>query len=210
MTFPLAFDPINISHGGLTVELCPTLRAGLLIAQRYKGPDLLDRLNQIDVEAYRYLIGLGCNDQRRADAFLDMVSRSGLRHYQDFAFELYRFVIVSCGLDGEPSGMKQASTDEAPTGNPPTIAESLTQLFRYATGWLHWSPTDAWSATPAEIRIALDGHSELLHLIHGSSEAQDKAPTAYTADDLKRVDELGHDPAFERDKLRALNLKAGA
>lgn len=37
-------------------------------------------------------------------------------------------------------------------------------MFSIATGWLGWSPTEAWSATVPEIDAAVDGRIEWLRM----------------------------------------------
>lgn len=209
MTFRLAFDPIELKHGSDTVQLRPCLLAGLLTAQRYTVMQLLEHFEQTNITVLRYLIALGCDDYQRTDAFMAAVSKDGLVNFRAFTPALAEFITISLGLDYEPK--EKTPANSAVPGKPRTLDENLTDLFEFATGWLGWTPGAAWAATPAEILVARNGRYAMLRAIHGDgSETPDKAPTAYSAADLKRVDELGHDPAFERDKLRALNLKAGA
>jgi hypothetical protein len=209
MTVRLAYDAIEISHGGNTVPLRPCLLAGLLIAQRYTMPDLFDHLEQTNITALRYLIALGCDDYRRTDDFMAAVSKDGLVNFRAFTPALAEFIMISLGLDYEPD--EKTPTKSATTAKPRTHVENLTDLFEFATGWLGWTPGAAWAAIPAEILVARNGRYAMLRAIHGDgSETPDKTSAVYSADELKRVEELGHDPAFERDKLKALNARLAA
>lgn len=209
MTVRLAFDPIELKHGGDTVQLRPCLLAGLLIAQRYTVMQLLEHLEQTNVTVLRYLIALGCDDYRRTDDFMAAVSKDGLVNFRAFTPALAEFIMISLGLDYEPDDKGQAKSTTS--AKPRTHVENLTDLYGFATGWLRWTPGATWAAIPAEILVARNAHFDMIRTIHGDgSEAQDKTPAIYSADELKRVEELGHDPAFERDKLKALNARLAA
>ena len=74
---------------------------------------------------------------------------------------------------------------DALAGEPPRSIEPtpynrvLADLFSKATGWLGWSPEEAWHATPLEILTAVNAHVEKLELMAGSS-----ADGEDTADEL--------------------------
>jgi len=62
------------------------------------------------------------------------------------------------------------------SGKPLTFAEFHKQLFQIATGWLGWSPGQAWEATASEILLAYEGHIEKLRAIHGGSAEEEWTP----------------------------------
>jgi hypothetical protein len=83
--------------------------------------------------------------------------------------------------------------------------EVYRELYRTATGWLHWTPTEAWAATPTEINEAFAGHIAMLKAIHGS--ADDKPAKQTDPDQAARNVADGLDPEFDRAGLRALKAK---
>jgi hypothetical protein len=49
----------------------------------------------------------------------------------------------------------------------------ISWLFEIATGWLGWSPAEAYAATIAEIRLAHRGRISLLKAIFGGKSDED-------------------------------------
>ena len=75
-----------------------------------------------------------------------------------------------------PAPKEDAKAQAKASGPSLTFDQFHTELFSIATGWLAWSPSDAWAATPAEILAARDGRIAMLKMIFGSSDTQ--APAA--------------------------------
>ncbi|WP_176224551.1 phage tail assembly chaperone [Paracoccus sp. J56] len=102
---------------------------------------------------------------------------------------------------------------EAHDGKLITLGEYLDELFRFATVILQWPPSEIWQASPAEIEAVLKGHLERLEAIEnttGNHQLKTGSSTAYTPDRLKEVEELGYDPTFDRQALRALKARHNA
>lgn len=209
MTSRLALEPITLAHGNIAVRLRPSLRAGYLIAQKYSLDDLRDILDEIRFSDIVYLVNLGCDDENgTADLIAKLTTEKGLSGLYDFVPGIRAFIEESLGLVSSSDRAGTEGQSQAHFDEPDFIAE-FEGLYEFATGWLYWTPAETWAATPTEIHAARKGHFAMLRAIHGDSSErtpQDKPQTAYTADDMKRVEELGYDPAFERDKLRSLNL----
>ncbi len=74
----------------------------------------------------------------------------------------------------------------------------LATLFDVATGWLRWTPAQAWESTPTEISRAYAALIEQLKAIHGSGDEdkQQQAPEAYTSERMQQIEEQGFDPAL--------------
>ena len=113
----------------------------------------------------------------------------------------------------EDDQAKPRSTTRAETTGKPWAAH-FTDLYRYATGWLGWTPATAWDASCDEITTAFAAHVGRLVAVNGGKrddEADDpEGPVnVYSADRMTEIEELGHDPAFQRDKLRALKARMG-
>ena len=85
-------------------------------------------------------------------------------------------------------------------------------LYQYATGWLGWTPTKIWKASPAEIKAAFGAHVDhLVKMTPGLSGDTDlttaSASNAYTAECLAEIDALGYDPAFDRAAFERLQAQ---
>src|SRR5690606_40333271 len=66
------------------------------------------------------------------------------------------FVLAIAGIDpNDPTPAK-------PSGKPADPEQVFAQLFSIATGWLGWTPEEAWNATPAEIIAAKGGRTEMI------------------------------------------------
>lgn len=85
------------------------------------------------------------------------------------------------------------------------LREYFQSLYRYATGWLGWSPADTWTASPTEIEAAFTAHIDrLVMMAPGASETETDQPDNYTPERLRQIEEQGFDPAFDRHSLHAL------
>lgn len=84
-------------------------------------------------------------------------------------------------------------------------------LYDYATGWLGWTPAETWEASPVEIEVAFAAHVDrLIKMTPGAStesRTTAAASPAYTPERLREIEELGHNPAFDREGLRALKAR---
>jgi hypothetical protein len=122
------------------------------------------------------------------------------------ASPLAAFVLALAGI--EPDDATRPTPPPEPSLTP---ADFHTKLFETATGWLGWSPEQAWASTPDEIMAAKSGRTDLitdvLKAVFGTSDKRQTSSTTYTVDQLKQVDDLGHDPAFDRNAFD--QLKAG-
>jgi hypothetical protein len=202
MSIRLAHDPILLLHGDVTVQLRPSLRAGLLMAQKYELQELHDTILQCHLGVISHLVAIGCGDHNEAAKFLTAKLAGALYPLESLIDPLFEFIRQSFGLSNDDSG-------KAPTGMPVSFVDVFTELFEFATGWLQWSPADAWAATPAEIIYARKGHFAMLRAIHGSGEEEPEQQQTYTAARLKQVEDLGYDPAFDKNAFDALRQEFG-
>jgi hypothetical protein len=95
----------------------------------------------------------------------------------------------------------------APSGKPVAWADFYADQFAKATGWLGWTPEQAWNATPTEIDRAYSAHIAKLKAIHGSGEEEKQTDKAPDFDQIERNVAAGLDPEFDRAGLRALKAK---
>ena len=91
------------------------------------------------------------------------------------------------------------------SGKPVTWLEFYADLYENATGWLGWTPNQAWNATPTENCRAYAGHVAKLKAIHGSGE-EDKQLSQKSPDPEQAARNVaaGLDPEFDRAGLNAL------
>lgn len=155
---PLLSDT-TISLGSFSVTLRPTLRAAATLHQQWGGfAPLLKAVSQGSHSAICDLIRVSAITD--ASGVLDTIEYEAL-HFSLYALAepLARFVLSLAGVDEG-----QESRNE---GEPITFNEFHHRLFEIATGWLGWSPDQAWDATPGEILAAQKGRLELLQAIFG-------------------------------------------
>ncbi|WP_156933437.1 hypothetical protein [Mesorhizobium sp. LSHC412B00] len=98
---------------------------------------------------------------------LEIVADKGVRSLSSLCDDLSLFVAFCFGIDADAE--HPAETREK-AGKEFSIEAGLEQFFEIGTGWLGWSPTDTWAATPAEIIVAQRGLVARLKAIHGSAE----------------------------------------
>jgi hypothetical protein len=182
MTIRLAHDPILISHGAFIVRLRPSLRAGLLMAQKYSVEELAAKISELHLGAISHLVAIGCDEIDQAQALIGAVlAGNGVVGLADFHDELFAFIEISLGLSNDhDTGAKDARPSKSFDR-----ADALTDLYEFATGWLQWSPADTWAATPAEIVHARKGHFAMLRAIHGSGDDEQDPRDLPTEPEIK-------------------------
>lgn len=190
-----------IAHGGNTVTLRPSLRAATILESRYGFPALYRAVSDFNVTIISEIILSACSPRQDAAAFLSILGGRPL-----FPF----FLAVRQPLAELLSMLTPAPDPKAKpsTGKLVTWREVYQGLYAQATGWLGWTPETAWNATPTEIDRAYAAHIDKLKALHGSADDQATGEQSdYTPERLKEIDELGYDPAFDRDGLSVLRSK---
>ncbi|MDR6898088.1 hypothetical protein J2Y51_005131 [Bosea sp. BE109] len=149
----------------------------------------------------REIILTTATNRKDAAVFLDTMSR----------LPISRFVeIVQAQLARLVTGfIPQPDPDAKPSqGKMVPLRELYRDMYRRATGWLHWSPDQAWNATPSEITDALSGHFDMLKAIHGAADDKPE-DRQHDPEQAARNEAAGLDPEFDRAGLRALKAKYG-
>lgn len=202
MTLRPAYDEIVLEHGSNAVILRPSLRAASTLERSHGFERLFQRIAEFHTGTVREIIMTAATDRKDAAAFLDTMSRLPLIRFVEIVqAQLARLVT---GFIPLPDASAKPSQGKAVPWR-----EAYRDLYRYATGWLHWSPDQAWNATPTEITDALTAHFDMLKAIHGSAEDKPDQPDAYSTDRLREIEEQGFDPEFDRAGLQALKAKYG-
>ncbi|WP_375763076.1 phage tail assembly chaperone [Bradyrhizobium sp. Pha-3] len=172
----LANDGIAISLDNETIHLRATLRAAFRLERAYGGfQKLSEAIYAAQFSTFEEVIRLSAVDPDTAlDRYYKFVlSKPLVEVARDLVGPLLKFVELLAGVDGEQSDTKS-------TGTPMSFEEGFTKLFRIATGWLGWTPEQAWNATPAEIMEAYQGRMEMLSAIFGSGKDKESGDTTST------------------------------
>ena len=170
MSARLASETITITLDGHPVELVPTLRAALRRARQYGDyAALIRKLSEGDTETLAAVIQEGAG---MADAlpvlFAEFERQGVLPVLAKLIAPASLFVVMLAGPESDDDG---TSTK---TGEPMTFADFHSRLFRIGTGWLGWTPAQAWAATPSEILAAHEGRTDMLKAIFGGGEDKPK------------------------------------
>lgn len=200
----LAPDPISIKIGGEGFTLSPSLRAAMRIARKHG-----DYQTALKAVLDGNLTGITDLIREGGAGDVDLIAAikvNGLGRILDALIgPLSEFILALAGYDPD------APASTTPTGPVIPFAEYHAQLFKIATGWLGWSPAQAWAATPAEIEAAFNGRADMLKAIFGGADAeQPTEPPTYTPERIAQIEEQGFDPAFDRAGLKALKHKGRA
>lgn len=196
-----AYEQVTIAHGGSTVSLRPSLRAAATLEARHGFPALFRALADLNMTVISEIILAACVSRQDAAALLSSLSARPL-----FPF----FIAVRRPLAELVSMFMPAPDPKAKpstgTGNPVPWSEVYAALYDSATGWLGWTPEEAWNATPTEITRAHAAHIDRL-VTTGVLTRAEKTGSAPDPEQAARNVAEGLDPEFDRAGLRALKAK---
>lgn len=194
----LGQDEITISLASETIYLRASLRAAFRLEQKYEGfGNLSHQIAQCNVSAIADLIREGSTNPLAVGIYLAYADEAGLYNaFWSFRDPLLRFVLVLAGVDDAPA-------DDKPSGAPIPFSEYFAKLYRIATGWLGWTPDQAWSATPAEIIEAQKGRREMitetLTMIFGSGKEENTTTDIASVRD--RLNALGNQNIYSMSEV---------
>lgn len=205
----LGADSIYIELAGEAYELRPSLRASMQLVRRHGLPGLLAAVQGFNVTIIMDMLREAAI---KPSLLLAEIAAIGLGPVRNcLTGPLVEFVLAIAGIDPDDT------TPPTPTTSKPADPEQVfTDLFKIGTGWLGWSPEEAWNATPAEIIAARAGRTDLitdiLQAVFGKPEGATSGTKTdhYTSEQLKQIEDAGHDPAFDRAGLQALKGKERA
>lgn len=197
----LGADGIYVQLAGEAFELRPSLRASMRLVRRQGLTGLLAAAQDFNVTTIMDVLKEAAIKPGLLLAEIADIGLSSVRNRLTGPLAL--FVLAIAGIDPDDA----TPTEPAP-GKPVDPERVFAQLFGIATGALGWTPEQAWNATPAEIIAAHNGQTA--HLIRTGVLVELKPSQTtdhYTADQLKQIEEEGHDAAFDRAGLHALKGK---
>lgn len=178
-------DEMTLRVGLKTIALRPSLRAATRLEQAHGGFDKL--LSAIDDGSLTVISEVVKVSGNADDGLFSAMAEIPLIEVMPNLIEgVGKHVLCLAGFDA--SAPKQAGA-EREQGTRITFAEYHAKLFRIATGWLGWSPAQAWDATAGEVLEAYNGHLDMLRAIHGGVEPVSSSPG---------------DAAFDRQALHSL------
>lgn len=197
-----AFEQVEISHGGNTLTLRPSLRAATILEEKFGLSAVYKAVDDLNLTIISEIIMVTATSGHDAAAFLSSNLGRPL-------FPFFLSVRVSLGelvamLTPPANKVSQPSQS---TGKQMTWEQVFAALFERATGWLGWTPEQAWSATPTEIDRAYGAYVAKLKAIHGGGSEKERDPDPEQAE--RNITD-GLDPEFDRDGLHALRGMGGA
>lgn len=202
----LGADGIFVELAGEAHELRPSLRASTRLVRLHQLHGLLAAAQDFKITVIMDVLR---ESSIKPSLLLEEIAATGLGAVRNrLTGPLAEFVLAVAGIDpndttpSTPAPGKQASPEE-----------TFTKLFGIATGWLGWTPEEAWNATPAEIIAARSGRTDLitdiLKAMFGSEQAENSSSVieTYSAEALKQIEEQGRDPAFDPNAYAAFKAK---
>lgn len=203
MTFKRpAYEEVTLSYGGNIARLRPSLRAATILEDKFGLAAIDKALAEFNLNIVVEIIHAASSPQD-AGAFLAGIPGKPLSPFFaaviDPLCDLVRMFI--------PAPVQKQDTPKPSTGERMTFAEMFAALYDTATGFLEWSPEQAWNATPTEINRAYSAQLEKLKAIHGSGEDNKANRSTHDPEQAARNKAAGLDPEFDRDRLRALKMK---
>lgn len=200
----LGADGIFVELAGEAHELRPSLRASMRLVRRHGLGGLFAAAQGFNLTIIMDMLREAAIKPSLLLADIATHGLATVRHR--LTNPIAEFVLAVAGIDPE--------NPPAPsTGNPVDPEQMFAQLFGIATGWLGWTPEEAWNATAAEIIAAKSGRTDLiidvLKAAFGSTETDKTTQTidSYSPERLQQVEELGRDPAFDPAAYAAFKAK---
>jgi hypothetical protein len=177
----LAADEITIDLGHEAIRLRASLRAAFRLERRHDGFDkIVKGIADGNFSIMADVIRESAVPRTTLANLFDCIGALPLRTAIERISEpLFAHVMALAGADGDTAGEPKPDAERIP------FAEYHTRLFKLATGWLGWSPADAWDATAAEITEAYKGRRELLSAMFGSGKS-DETTTTKPDDETRR------------------------
>jgi hypothetical protein len=180
----LAQDEIKITLDHETICLRPSLRAAFRLERRHDGFDKI--IKGIADGNFSIMADVIRESAEPRSNFLNCIDALPFRIVIERISEpLIAHVMALAGIDGD------ATSEPAPDAERIPFAEYHARLFRLATGWLGWTPADAWEATPAEITEAYKGRRELLSAMFGSGKSDETTIAKSDASTRRHLNALG-------------------
>ena len=200
-----AYEQVTIAHGGNTVTLRPSLRTAITLEARFGFPALFRALEDGSFTIISEIIVAASSSATDGAAF--PLSEAAGRPLNSFmgAARMPLAQLVSMLMPAPVQSLDTKPKVIANPGKSVAWADYYADLYEKATGYLGWTPEQAWNATPTEIERAYSGLVAKLKAIHGSGDDKEEKQT--DPEQAARNVEAGLDPDFDRSALHALRAK---
>lgn len=166
----------------------------MVALDRYPGsfPALFDQIARQSYTAMRFVIRATATNRLEAEQLLRHSSAKPLAQF------LSEVQAACLALLASSLGVGQGEANHS-SSSPKPFAEHAADLYRIASGWLGWTPSETWNAGLDEIVAAYDGHvARLVAMTPGATETNNDEAQ-------RRANEAeGLDPDFNRSGLHAL------
>ncbi len=172
---------------GRVLEFRTTLRAAYVLDQRYKGlENLFTDIIAEKLSAAWDVLKQTAKDNRTRDEVERLKSKPLEYWWKDGLFA--RLVSVVASLAGIDHTAPKASG--TPSGKRLTYREHFDFLYERATGWLGYSPEQAWQSTPIELDTAITSRIEFLKLTTGHASKDDRSSPSNEELDVAGLNDL--------------------
>ncbi|WP_245803095.1 HNH endonuclease [Acuticoccus yangtzensis] len=184
---------VQLTVGGVRLNLIPTLRAAITLNKRYGMQNLLIDVAKEKVSAMRAVVEACAVDA--TPETIEALFKLMLRPFPSAALigavmEL-TYGLVGASLDTPEDDEEGADASKGEPFDPEKVhdfAKVYRDLFEVATGWLGYTPAEALTCTPGEIIAARNGRMSFLKLIFGSDKKRASGPaTAKTPEAMDAV-----------------------
>ncbi len=171
----LAEQDILIRHGGDIIRLRPSLRAAIILENRFSLMPVAHGIEQCSVEIIEAILDATAVDPIAARRLLiAKVDQHGVRQLQHLSHPLIELVAACYGIGEDAREGYQAQRQEQ-AGKRVSMIEALATLYQFATGWLGWTPDQALSATADQITEAHKGFVAKHRALNGAPEEAEEA-----------------------------------
>lgn len=198
-----AFDTTLI-YDGTTVDLKPSLRAATDLERLHDGfPALLQRVQDFNLSTIRMVIRSAATDQKAANNFLAAIKDAPLAKIRE-ATTAQIFMLLTALMMPTSAAPNKTTKVQA---KPVAWGDVFADLYKIATGWLGWTPAQAWAATLTEITNAFDGLIDKLRAIHGDADNEVTGGSPMSAEQRRANIDAGLDPEFNRSALSKMKQR---
>jgi hypothetical protein len=168
------------------MRLRPSLRAAVRLHAKHGLPDLAEMVDTGHLGAAADIITEG-TDPKTARHLIEALRFEGVRMLDAWREPLTDFVFALLSQDRKAAQPQPHHAEVSPAKIDDAIEKRLEELFEIGTGWLGWSATDTWAATPTEILVAERGLVAKLKAVNGVTDKPEFDPREEVTQDQAKA-----------------------